>query len=405
MKNRIATIISLGLLMLGQCFAAEIPRVLNYQGRVASGGVVFQGVGQFKFALVNADGTAFYWRNDGVSGIGEPTTAVSLNVTKGLFSARIGDTAIENMSEVPASVFQNTTLQLRVWFNDGTKGWQRLLPDQKIGSAAFAQLGNGTADFIQANELSNYIDLIELKGSGVLSLSHATEIFTAEIGLNGRVQTATSYFRYDSNAKTYTTQPSVTSGVFVGPSNLRHIIPVSGLVEYVDSKKSPGGGEGQYSTHSVATPFLVYEDGAETTIDTVETINGPAARWMNPEPTKKVKEIQWRYFQNQGWSPREIYTTWKYVAGHEHWIDLNVSDKSAGKRALRVAYGAALQETGVTVRCATISASGQESSRFDTGVFFDISGVSVSKVRIYVTCPLNADSNAALRAVTVRFVD
>ena len=388
--------------MLGQCFAAEIPRVLNYQGRVASGGVVFQGVGQFKFALVNADGTAFYWRNDGVSGIGEPTTAVSLNVTKGLFSARIGDTAIENMSEVPASVFQNTTLQLRVWFNDGTKGWQRLLPDQKIGSAAFAQLGNGTADFIQANELSNYIDLIELKGSGILSPSHATERFTSAAGANLRVDLATSMLRYSESSKLYTTEDGLISKLFA--ANTEWIIPIYGKVEYVESNFS------RTPSTNYGGAICIYSDGTQTQIDS-QAIGDwhmiplgvyALLRWNNPSPEKFVKEIRWN---NGATTEVGVNMKWKYPDGHEHWIDLKVSDKSAGKRALRVAYDAALQETGVTVRCATISASGQESSRFDTGVFFDISGVSVSKVRIYVTCPLNADSNAALRAVTVRFVD
>ena len=389
--------------MIVSAVAADIPRVLNYQGRVASGSIIFEGTGQFKFALVNGDGTTFYWRNDGASGIGEPTTAVSLNVTKGLFSARIGDAAIENMAAIPASVFQNTTLQLRVWFNDGTKGWQRLLPDQKIGSAAFAQLANGTTEFAQANELSNYIDLIELKGSGVSSPSHASEVFSTEVGLNARVQTATSSLLYDSTAKTYTTQESVTSGLTVRSTNSPYKIPVHGFVEYVDSKTGY-----QFTPRYECQPFLVYEDGTETLIETAYyNPSGPAVRWTNPEPAKRVKEIQWRFFQYNGSSDAVpgIYTTWKYSDGHEHWVDLNVSDKSAGKRALRVAYDAALQEIGVTVRCATISASGIESSRFDAGVFYDISGVSVSKVRIYITCPPTADLNAALRAVTVRFAD
>ncbi len=144
MKNRIATILILGLLMLGQCFAADIPRVLNYQGRVASGGVVFQGTGQFKFALVNGDGTVFYWRNDGATGIGEPATTVALNVTKGLFSVRLGDTAFPNMAAIPDAVFQNTDLRLRVWFNDGVKGFQQFQSDSALAGSTYAYLAATT---------------------------------------------------------------------------------------------------------------------------------------------------------------------------------------------------------------------------------------------------------------------
>ena len=73
MKKQLIQILFGVFTMIAAAVAADIPRVLNYQGRVASGGAIFEGTGQFKFALVNADGTTFYWRNDGASGIGEPT--------------------------------------------------------------------------------------------------------------------------------------------------------------------------------------------------------------------------------------------------------------------------------------------------------------------------------------------
>jgi hypothetical protein len=46
---------------------AQVPGILNYQGRVAVGDppVNFEGSGAFKFALVNANGTTSYWSNDG----------------------------------------------------------------------------------------------------------------------------------------------------------------------------------------------------------------------------------------------------------------------------------------------------------------------------------------------------
>ena len=38
--------------------------VINYAGQVAVDGDPFDGQGQFKFALVNADGNQTYWSND-----------------------------------------------------------------------------------------------------------------------------------------------------------------------------------------------------------------------------------------------------------------------------------------------------------------------------------------------------
>ena len=37
---------------------AQVPQLISYQGRVAVGTTNFDGSGQFKFALVNSDGTA-----------------------------------------------------------------------------------------------------------------------------------------------------------------------------------------------------------------------------------------------------------------------------------------------------------------------------------------------------------
>lgn len=122
---------------------AQVPGILNYQGRVAVGDppVNFEGSGAFKFALVNADGTTSYWSNDGTSTAGsQPTAAVTLTVTKGLYAVLLGDTALTNMTAVPASVFANDDVRLRVWFDDGVNGSQLLTPDQRIAAVGYAMV-------------------------------------------------------------------------------------------------------------------------------------------------------------------------------------------------------------------------------------------------------------------------
>ena len=100
---------------------AQVPGLLNYQGKVAIGAAPFTGTGQFKFALVDATGAVTYWSNDGTSVAGsEPTTAVSRPVAKGIYSLQLGDPALTNMTTVPASVFAHGDVRLRVWFDDGT---------------------------------------------------------------------------------------------------------------------------------------------------------------------------------------------------------------------------------------------------------------------------------------------
>ena len=64
-----------------------------------------------------------YWSNDGTGSDGsEPTSAVSVGVTNGLFTVVLGDTTQTNMQSLDASVFTQPDLQLRIWFNDGVNG-------------------------------------------------------------------------------------------------------------------------------------------------------------------------------------------------------------------------------------------------------------------------------------------
>lgn len=84
-----------------------------------------------------------YWSNDGTSVAGsEPASAVALGVNAGLYAVPLGDTSLANMQTIPASVFQNADVRLRVWFDDGTHGSQLLTPDQRITSAGYAMVAN-----------------------------------------------------------------------------------------------------------------------------------------------------------------------------------------------------------------------------------------------------------------------
>jgi len=121
---------------------AEVPPLINYQGRVAVGTTNFEGSGQFKFALVNDDGSTTYWTNDGTAS-GEPVAAVGLTVAKGLYSVLLGDASIANMTAIPPGVFAEDDVRLRVWFNDGVNGFQMLAPDQRIAAAGYALMAAG----------------------------------------------------------------------------------------------------------------------------------------------------------------------------------------------------------------------------------------------------------------------
>src|ERR1043166_2308262 len=113
---------------------AQVPAMISYQGRILVSGTNFSGNGQFKFALVQGSGPTLLWKNDGSAGNTEPVAAVTLPVTNGLIMVNLGDTP---MAPIPTSIFANSDVRLRVWFNGGP-GFQQLTPDQRIVSVGYA---------------------------------------------------------------------------------------------------------------------------------------------------------------------------------------------------------------------------------------------------------------------------
>lgn len=144
------------LLLLAVQLHAQVPQLINYQGRVAVNGVYFEGTGQFKFALVDGSGSTTYWSNDGSSNAGsEPTNAVHLAVTKGLYSVLLGDATLANMTAIPLGTFNNADVRVRVWFNDGANGFQLLTPDQRIAAVGYAMVAGTAQTALVAEEVAD----------------------------------------------------------------------------------------------------------------------------------------------------------------------------------------------------------------------------------------------------------
>jgi Chaperone of endosialidase len=176
----------------------QVPGLINYQGRVAVGATNFNGAGQFKFALVDGAGTTTYWSNDGTSSGGsEPTNAVSITVTNGLYSVLLGDTSLANMTTtIPTqTVFNNSDVRLRVWFNDGTHGSQLLSPDQRVAAVGYAfvaaSMGDnstGAVAFTSGNQLKIQAPggiKLQTGGSGTgITLTTSTDSPNTNNGLN-----------------------------------------------------------------------------------------------------------------------------------------------------------------------------------------------------------------------------
>jgi hypothetical protein len=117
------------------------PTMVNYQGTITEDGVIFDGTGYFKFAIVDSptgDGTNVYWAHDGSTSL-PPSTYITRTVDNGLFNVMLGDTSVTSMTQsINHTVFNTTNTYLRVWFSDTPSGFQALEPNQQFASVAYA---------------------------------------------------------------------------------------------------------------------------------------------------------------------------------------------------------------------------------------------------------------------------
>jgi hypothetical protein len=185
MKTRILTVITVTILLLVAQASllvsarAQVPGIINYQGRVIDAGTNFNGTGQFKFALVNGSaGTTNYWSNNGTT-TGQPAAAVSLSVTKGLYSVLLGDTTLANMTTaIPSAVFTNSDVRLRVWFSDGS-GFQQLSPDQRLAASGYAMsAATVPGGAITSAQLASNLTISGSFSAGSISLNGVPFLYT-----------------------------------------------------------------------------------------------------------------------------------------------------------------------------------------------------------------------------------
>ena len=147
--------------------ALQVPKQIQYQGRVATGtGGAWAGTeGYFVFALVQ--GATVLWNNwQGTASPADPGTVslgsgqvLTLPVNSGVFSIRLGDGSSTNQ-QIPATVFFDSTgnavrtgVKLAVWFSPDDITFTRLSPDVEFTAVPFAMVA-GVAETVQARAVS-----------------------------------------------------------------------------------------------------------------------------------------------------------------------------------------------------------------------------------------------------------
>jgi hypothetical protein len=231
-------------------------------------------------------------------------------VDRGLYAVLLGDTSILNMTIVPAAVFANTDVRLRVWFSDGSHGFQLISPDQRLAASPYALAAENAAlatsfsgslvGDVTGTQSATAISAATVTGkaltgyvSGAGTLSATDSILTAINKLNGNdalkatlaSPTFTGTVRLP--AGTTTAAPMIfTSGTNLSP-------PVAGALEFDGSQLYVTTTSSTNSTVRKALAFADAPNGAIAVAQLVAAPSSPVIAWGdNSEGQTRVPSLE-----------------------------------------------------------------------------------------------------------------
>ncbi len=188
-----ATVLAAAILIAaytGTARAQLIPPGINHQGLVKVNGAPYTGSGSFYFALSLPDGLGGFsnvWTSDGsqMHTSNRPSSPITLSVNEGHYNVALGDGSATNSMDYTIFKSSGGQLWLRIWFNDGVNGIQKLSPDQPLSSVpyAFAAQGlmsGGTGSGVDADLLDGQHATAFAVGSHTHAASAITSGFLEE---------------------------------------------------------------------------------------------------------------------------------------------------------------------------------------------------------------------------------
>jgi hypothetical protein len=269
MKTLFLTLIIAGGLLGTLPVAAQVPQALNYQGRVAVNGTAFTGTGQFRFALVDGAGTVL-WSS-------HASAFTSAPVSAGLYTVRLGDTSLTNMAAVPSTLFTNSDLRLRVWFNDGVNGVQQLTPDQRLAPVGYAHRA-ASVDSVPPGAIApNSIQPSQLAHSSQKGFDQGIY----EVPPSGGTVTIPFSQPFESApVVTFNGQPVPAADVTT--TGFTITVPVHNLVVDDGSPVSNNVGKWMDMTLVGGNPAIAYTDDTTGDLKYVRALNAAGSAWSAP---------------------------------------------------------------------------------------------------------------------------
>jgi len=178
--------------LAGQVLAADATWQFKYRGRIAIEGKAFNGVGTFKFALLDFNGNVL-WANGKVGKTdGIPAGTVQLPVSNGVYSVVLGDQKLNMPPLAPSLLRRDEPLTLRIWFDDGAHGLA-VVGDTQIMPIVMPQSGSGGKTttavggddlhdlLLEMRELRAVINRIAPPAAGCSNTSTANAMTTATV--------------------------------------------------------------------------------------------------------------------------------------------------------------------------------------------------------------------------------
>jgi hypothetical protein len=242
-----------------------------------------------------------YWSNDGTSSAGgEPSAAVAIAVSQGLYAVLLGDSALPNMTPIPTAALNHPDVRLRVWFNDGSHGFQLLAPNQRLAAAPYALLANSVA----AGAITS---------AGIAPGAIGSSELASSISLNGNVTVD------NANLNAGTPSPGLTFG--------------NGATEAISSKRTAGGNQfgldfytaGQKKVSLTRTGNVGI--GVAAPIEKLE-IDGAAVVGNTTNASPKAGTIRWTGSAFEGFNGAQ-------------WISFSASASAPTVQSLTVPYSLA----------------------------------------------------------------